>query len=341
MSLSSHIKSKASPVRAWFEATLPETRGLATDANRALRGQATDCPIPRVPGADPGLVGTAVDYLLRACLRVTSVDWTVASKAAQHLASHPTIDTRAIDLERDAVADIKKLQPSSRELGDSEWSELCIRCLVLARFEQFFRAGPMSRAIFDVVIEPLSQCTNLEDFIQLTLTAPTIRDLELLGRSAWDDSKSLGKARLLVLNPQFNLSVDLGGADADLIARRRLIDWKATTKTGIVGRPELWQLAGYALADTDDEHQIREVGISALRWRSTISWRLEDFIAELAPDPPPSRKLASGMPLEREHVDISALRQEFAQVVHQMRKHNKRAIAKMRRQLPKRPGSSG
>lgn len=341
MSLSSHIKSTASPVRAWFETTLPETRGLATDANRALRGQATDCPVPRVPGADPGLVGTAVDYLLRACLRVTSIEWTVASKAAQHLASHPTIGMRAIEVEREAVAGIKKLRPSSRELSDSEWSELCIRCLVLARFEQFFRAGPLSRAIFEVVIEPLSQCTDLEDFVRLTLTAPTIRDLELLGRPAWDDSRSLRKTRPLVLNPQFNLSVELGGADADLIARRRLIDWKATTKSGIVGRPELWQLAGYALADTTDEHQISEVGIAALRWLSSVSWGLEDFFAELAPGPPASLKLVSGLPLKREPVDLCALRRDFAQVVHQMRKRNEGAIARMRNQEPRRPEKPG
>lgn len=341
MSLSFHIKSKASPVRAWFETTLPETRGLATDANRALRGQATDCPVPRIPGADPGLVGTAVDYLLRACLQITSIEWTVASKAAQHLASHPHIGTKAIEIEREAVADIKNLRPSSRELNDSEWSELCIRCLVLARFEQFFRAGPLNRAIFEAVIEPLSQCTSLEDFVRSTLKAPTIRDLELLGRPAWDDSKNLRKTRPLVLNPQFNLSVELGGADADLIARRRLIDWKATTRTSIVGRLELWQLAGYVLADTSDEHQIDEVGIAALRWRSTVSWGLEDFFAELAPGPTPSLKLVSGLSLEREPVDLCALRGDFAQVVRQMRKDNKRAIARMRNQKPRRPGTSG
>ena len=107
MSLSSHIKSKASPVRAWFETTLPETRGLATDANRALRGQGTDCPVPRVPGADPGLVGTAVDYLLRACLRVTSIEWTVASKAAQHLAS----SSRTAALDRVELREVPRPAP--------------------------------------------------------------------------------------------------------------------------------------------------------------------------------------------------------------------------------------
>jgi hypothetical protein len=265
----------------------------------------------------------------------------VASKAAQQLASYPAIDIRAIEIEREAVAGIKKLRPSSRDLDDSEWSELCVRCLVLARFEQFFRAGPMNPAISEFVIEPLTQCTGLEDFVELNLNAQTTRDLELLGRSSWEDTRTLRNARPLVLNPRFKLSVELGGADADLIARRRLIDWKATTKTGIVGRPELWQLAGYALADTDDEHQIREVGIAALRWRSAVSWRLEDFLAELAPGPPASLRHISGMPLNGSSIDIGALRRDFAHVVRQMRKRNEGAGARMRRQLPQRPGATG
>jgi len=78
------------------------------------------------------------------------------------------------------------------------------------------------------------------------------------------------------------LSGALGGADADLIARRLLIDWKATTTPGIVGREQLWQLLGYVLADTDDEYEIREVGIAALRWRSIKIWPLDELLAELS-----------------------------------------------------------
>ena len=70
-------------LRSWLEANLPETRRLATEANRELRSGAETCPTPPVAGADLGLVGTAVDYLLRSCLRVTSVEQTVASRAVR------------------------------------------------------------------------------------------------------------------------------------------------------------------------------------------------------------------------------------------------------------------
>ncbi len=315
MSLSSHLESKSSPVRAWLEGHFPETRNVAREANRKLCGGATECPISRIEGADAGLVGTAVDYLLRACLRVTSIEWTVASEAVQVLAADPRIDMRAIEVEREAVSDIKKLRPSRHELADDEWIDLCVRCLVLARFEQFYRAGPMNPAIFDLLIRPLRQCNGLDEFVELSLSPTTIQDLAQLGRAAWEDQGDLRKARPLVLNPRFHLSSGLGGADADLIARHRLVDWKATTTTGVVGRHQLWQLIGYALADSTDQYEIREVGIAALRWCSAVSWPLTELLDELAPGPPAGLVFLGGDSPRKESIDLAALRGDFARVV--------------------------
>jgi hypothetical protein len=103
MSLSSHLDSKNSPVRAWFEERLPETQHVARETDRKLRGDATECPVPRVDGADPGLVGTVVDHLLRACLRASSIERTVASVAAKKLAEKRGIGGKAIEVEREAV----------------------------------------------------------------------------------------------------------------------------------------------------------------------------------------------------------------------------------------------
>lgn len=312
MSLSSHIKTPSSPVRAWLEANLPETRRLATEANRELRSGAKTCPTPPVPGADLGLVGTAVDYLLRACLRVTSIERTIASRAVQQLGRESPIGRRAIQVESEAVRVIRKLRPSARDLTGGEWSQLCRACLALARLEQLFRAGLMNPAIFKFVIEPLSRCTDLDDFLSLSVNQQTLQDLEELGRPAWEDCRRLRGARPLILNPTFELSIQLGGADADLIAGRRLIDWKATSQPGIVGRGELWQLAGYALADTRDRFEIRAVGISALRWRSEITWKLADFLEALAPGPPATLEVVGRGKVKRDRIDIERLRQGFA-----------------------------
>lgn len=317
MSLSAHLEQKDSPVRIWIEQHFPETRGVAREANRELRAGAHECSVPRVKGADASLVGTGIDYVLRACLRVNSIDRTAASKAVKVLATDPRIGITAIEVEREAVAGIKRLGPARRDLTDDEWAELCVRCLVLARFEQFYRAGPMNPTIFDLLILPLRRCKGLNDFVRLALTPPTILDLEQLGRAAWADSCELRDARPLVLNPEFQLSPGLGGADADLIAAHRLIDWKATTTTGIVGRQQLWQLVGYVLADTNDEYAIREVSVAALRWRSSCKWSLDALLADLSPGSPADLRTIKGEPLGQS-VDLDSMRQDFIKVVEQI-----------------------
>lgn len=83
----------------------------------------------------------------------------------------------------------------------------------------------------------------------------------------------------------------------------------------MVGRHELWQLAGYALADSTDKYEIREVGIAALRWRSTVSWPLTDLLEELAPGPPAGLRVLGGDSPRREPIDLAALRGGFARVV--------------------------
>jgi hypothetical protein len=218
-------------------------------------------------------------------------------------------------VEREAVSAIRKLRPSTRELTGGEWSQLCRGCLALARLEQLFRAGPMNTAIFRFVIDPLSRCTGLDDFLSRSVNQQTLQDLENLGRPAWEDCRRLRNARPLILNPTFELSIPLGGADADLIAGRRLIDWKATSQPGIVGRSELWQLAGYALADTPDRFEIREVAIAALRWRSEITWDLPDFLEALAPGPPATLAVLGPGKVNRARMDIEQLRQGFAEAM--------------------------
>jgi hypothetical protein len=97
------------------------------------------------------------------------------------------------------------LAPDQRDLTKDEWADLCIRCLVLARFEQYYRAGFRAPTRGD-----LSRAQTLGDFVQVSLSTKTVRDLERLGRVAWEDHGDLRKARLLVLNPRFQLNSALG-----------------------------------------------------------------------------------------------------------------------------------
>lgn len=72
--------------------------------------------------------------------------------------------------------------------------------------------------------------------------------------------------------------------------------------TRIVTREVLWQLVGYALADTTDEHAITAVGVSALRWRRRWTIALGELLNLLAGQP----------------VDLADLRDEFATLVQSL-----------------------
>lgn len=331
VSLTAHLECRDSPVRHWFEERFPETRSVTREANRKLRKGAATCSVPRLgeEGQDDdngSLVGTALDYLLRACLRPGSVEQSKAAEAAKMLSRQRPIGARAIEVERAAVETIKRLEPGHRDLTRQGWRDLCVCCLVLARFEQFSRHERPSPTIDKRLVEPLRRVSGLDEFVSLALPPDAIADLGHLGPSAWEEHRGWGDVHPLVLNPDFEQSRALGGADADLVVAHRLIELKTTAKTRIVRREILWQLLGYVLADTSDEHAIREVGIVAPRWRSSISWPVGDLINHLtlgAPGKPLAREIFSsalGPP------DLAGLRAEFADVVERIRPRRYRSL---------------
>jgi hypothetical protein len=83
MSLTGLLKIGHGPVWEWFAEHFPQTQRVSTDANRELRDGGADvpCVVPSVPGADRGLVGTTVGYVLSAHLRPDGIDATVAPRA--------------------------------------------------------------------------------------------------------------------------------------------------------------------------------------------------------------------------------------------------------------------
>jgi hypothetical protein len=305
-------------VRRWFEERFPETPDVARAANRKLRDGRSICPIPCPEEADASLAGTALDYLLRACLEPASIDATAATRASRVLARQPAIGAHATDVEREAVNLIKRLDPGRRELTDQEWRELCAGCLVLARFEQSFRSVGPSPAIETHLVDPLRRVSRFDDFVPLALTDEAISDLEALGRATWEDHRDWRSERPLVLNPGFEQTSALGGADGDLIVAGRLVDLKSTATTKIVSRRDLWQLLGYAFADTKDEHGIREVEVAAPRWRSTVTWRLDELMRQLVPVVPISIRTGATPSSTPQPPSIEEVRADFARLLSEI-----------------------
>ena len=60
---------------------------------------------------------------------------------------------------------------------------------------------------------------------------------------------------------RFSGSDAIGGADADLQVDGLLLDFKSTHAATTITKSDVYQLAGYALLDFDDDHHIDHVGI--------------------------------------------------------------------------------
>ncbi len=71
-----------------------------------------------------------------------------------------------------------------------------------------------------------------------------------------------------------------------------------TTKETKPGRPELWQLVAYTLADWDDSYALSEVGFYYSRQGVTLRWPIDGFLRALA---------EKAVDLERERAEFREL----------------------------------
>jgi hypothetical protein len=287
VSLSSLLGAGGGPVWDWFATHFSQTQRVCTDANRQLRrGPATEpCVVPPVPGTDHGLVGTAVGYLFSAHLRGDALSDSVATHAVRLLdgpmRGRGKFPPRLV--ERVVVERIRDLRPWAAPLGDEEWSALCHLVCILARFEQYYRAGS---AVLPYLVEPLTEhSNNLAKLAAALANTATLDDVRVLGRATVEDHIGIRDSRELHIGPTFEQSIALGGADADLIYDGTLVDLKSTSQARVVGREELWQLLGYLFADSDDTYKVQRVGFAALRRRSMVFWPAQELIDALAGHP--------------------------------------------------------
>ncbi len=175
---------------------------------------------------------------------------------------------------------INALAPWKDGQDAEELRETCRMCIVLARFDQFFRAGLQ---VWAYVGEPLSDQPSLAEYAERVVPPVCLLDLETMAHAVIEDHMDLRKAKPLLLNPKFDLSLALGGADGDLIAGDTLWDFKSSShNTSVFGRDDLWQLVGYALADRSDTYKIASLGIAAIRRRRRVCWLLPELLAELS-----------------------------------------------------------
>ena len=66
LSLTGHLETKRSPVRRYFDESFPKTRGVPKEVRSRLSGAAMIKPSAEMSPGELGLMGTAIDYRIRA-----------------------------------------------------------------------------------------------------------------------------------------------------------------------------------------------------------------------------------------------------------------------------------
>ena len=251
---------------------------------------------PQSATAPYALLGTAVDYRIRYYFEDAVRQWLAAHVGAMLLCPgqpldlgnttvkgldlgpvrYPTLDAPSVsDFFCSLTAFVERL-PRGQRLDRNNEETLCRYCVVLAYFEEAGRVGP--RFLVD---SPL-----------LRVRRPTVDDLLSLPEDAWVEDLA-AQSRLFYeragdrisqphwLNPIFEGTDDVGGADADLILGSVLIDIKATVNPKIT-RAWLWQLLGYALLDYSDRYGINAVGVYLSRQGHFLEWPIDTLAGQIA-----------------------------------------------------------
>ncbi|MEH0824547.1 MULTISPECIES: hypothetical protein [unclassified Micromonospora] len=163
--------------------------------------------------------------------------------------------------------------------GEAE-ARLDRMCFALAWFDRVFRDGAIGPG------SPLAGIVGGGDLDALLACVPeyVVMDLQVqvrLAERALGGLRDAAEVAVCWAAPTFAGSGDVGGADADLLVGRRLMEIKSVSRPDVLTDRAIWQLAGYVLLDYDDEYRFDEVAfyMSRVGWLAT--WRVDEFFGLL------------------------------------------------------------
>lgn len=277
MSLSSHLDDRTSPIGQFIRQHFSQTTALTKDANRRLKEAATLRPLVSAGEAYPyGTLGAAFDYRIRYAFAITPFQQLVAWHGAMLLSNPGGYYSRrlvyAFFESLDAM--LQAIEPVARRLNEVEEQTLDRYCFVLSLFEQVFRSDAYVRG---PLLQPAAK-HSVEELLAIPQVA-WLDDLGALFGLFYERYAHL-LSQPAILNPIFAGSLDIGGADADMIVDGCLIDIKASISPQLKAE-FLHQLAGYVLLDYHDAYHITSVGIYMARQGLLFSWPLAEFMQKV------------------------------------------------------------
>ena len=284
--MTAELKKKGSPLRCFMENHFPNARQTIQTHNRQLAECSTTNCLDSPPLAVYSLLGTAIDYRIRYYFEDALYQDLIAAKGAALVhgeralwdpteARMPKLDSELVSefFDIELPCTLMMMGPAGRRLNTDDEQLLCRYCVVLAYFEQIFRAGRRG-----TLNSPLFRRPSIDRWLDLaedTWIKDMMAQSFLFSKRMTDYFTATS-----ICNPTFSGSADVDGADADLILDTCLVDFKATINPRI-DKMWLWQLLGYVLLDYYDHYKFEKVAVYFTRQGVLLTWPLEELISSM------------------------------------------------------------
>lgn len=284
MSLTSELNRTGSPIIQFIRSHFPNIPKIVRAENKqAISAEPILAPDGTAPRTLADL-GTATDYRIRFNYPEMDIEQTVAIEASTILERcadmgitppDPTQDPYEIvpgPILRRFFYELKRnflplVRPYQGVLNPSDESTLCRYCYIMAMMDEVWRSGVIHAGL-------MWQPSDFQEFIS---KPPEWILHDIAAQNAlYREVMAEFLTQPAILNPTFQGSADVGGADADLIVGGCLIELKSSRRN--LASKDLYQAIGYCLLDYEDKYGINAVSVYRSRYGINHCWEIDDFL---------------------------------------------------------------
>ena len=255
-------------------------RTIGTAIDHRLRLAFTPDAAPNPPGRSPA--NRAASNAIAAGMRYALVQ-------AEYPASNP-IYRRVTDLGLELIsrfqaliAEVAPFDPANPiGLGGRPERDLCKLCYASAWYDTLSRTGDLEGERNQELRYAASTSDDLDDMLT-AIPDIAVANMTSLIRHASTSEIAVLRQRtagtgLCIPGPCFPGSLDVDGADADLIVGDLLLEIKTHANPAETACDTLRQLLGYLLLDYDNSYQLTQAGIYYARHARLIRWTIPDLL---------------------------------------------------------------
>jgi len=274
MALTHQLDARGTPVREFFETRFPaaQFKPISKAWRETVRAAEIACAPPE--GVNPGTIGTAFDYRARLCWAPIEWETTVAAGGTMKVFGLGRADLGVLAFELQEELARVASERCGEDLADELEERVSRCCYALALYEQFFRT--LAAAASSPLLE-LGKRATIEDVLAIAPQA-AVEDLSAMARLLCTSYPEL-VGQEAVLNPRFDGSVEIRGADADVIVDRTLLELKTTRQDSFERVNHVYQLLGYALLDYSNQYKLQVVGVYLARRGLLVRWEIAELLS--------------------------------------------------------------